>query len=143
MHQVPLSNTMSKSEMYVTEPAFENHSLGILGMVSVKVGIRGIGGHTVISTQAYVNKRYGQSPLYKRLRTPLTFKELEEVEKEVLLHLQSVHGYRKQHAKKEHFIIPNDGSAIMAFVRCALELYERFISRARSSSRSRSRSSRF
>lgn len=125
--------------MYATQPAFENHSLGIPGMVSVKVGIRSIDGHTVISTQAYVNKRYGQSPLYKRLRTPLTFKELEEVEKRVLLYLQTEYGYRKQHGKKEHFIIPRDSSAIMAFVHCALELYERFIPRGRSS---RSRSSR-
>ena len=119
------SNASSDSgaSYYVTYPGFENHYFQGTGKVSIKVGI--CGGKK--NGQKYVNGRYGQSRLhlykYKKL---IGIQRMEIIEAQVLSALVQL-GYRKQHGKKEHFIIPDEKNEHLKFVNHVSQLYERFI----------------
>ena len=105
---------------YVTEPGFENHSLALPGMITVKAGIFG-GKH---DGQAYVNRRYGQSKLHWCIYIKhISFEQMKVIEKWVVLDLVRIYGYNKQHGKREHFIIPCTRKDIQVFVRRVIDLY--------------------
>jgi hypothetical protein len=105
---------------YATEPGFENHSLALPGMITIKVGIFA-GKH---EGQAYVNRRYGHSKLHWCIYIEhISFEKMKVIEKCVLQDLVSIHGYKKQHGKREHFIIPYTRKDIQVFVRRVIDLY--------------------
>jgi hypothetical protein len=108
------------SSGYVAEPGFENHSLGLPGMITMKAGI--CAGEK--DGQAYVNRRYGQSKLHWYIyKEEISFEQMKLIEKQVLQDLVSIHGYKKQHGKREHFIIPYTRKDIQVFVRRVIDLY--------------------
>jgi hypothetical protein len=114
--------TRSGSSVYVTYPGYENHSLNMPGKKSIKVGI--CQGNP--DGQAYVNKRYGQSRLHSCMyKRRVDFDTMKMVERRVLSKLQAL-GYRRQHGKKEHFIIPNRATERKKFVDHVQALYNSY-----------------
>jgi hypothetical protein len=107
------------ASFYVTCPGFENHSLGLQGEESMKQGI--FKGKR--NGQKYVNGRYGLSKLHTCSYMPVPFETMKNIERRVLLELQFTHGYRRQHGKKEHFIIRATISERKKFVERVKELY--------------------
>lgn len=109
------------SSYYVTEPGFENHSLGLPGKLSIKVGIRS--NRVKCDGQRYVNGRYGPSRLHLFVNKSIDFETMGKVEKDVLRELQITHRYRRQHGKKEHFIIADNEVAKERFTKHVKSLY--------------------
>jgi len=108
------------SSIYATEPGFENHSLRLPGMITIKAGI--CAGEK--DGQTYVNGRYGQSKLHWYIyKEGISFEQMKVIEKWVLQDLVSIHGYKKQHGKREHIIIPGTRKDIQLFVRRLIDLY--------------------
>ena len=107
------------SSYYIAYPGFENHSLALPGKKTIKVGI--FTGKR--DGQRYVNGRYGQSTLHTCSYMPFSFETMKKIERRVLHELQATYGYRRQHGKKEHFIIRATISERKKFVERVKELY--------------------
>lgn len=109
------------SSVYVTIPGYENHSLNIPGKISIKVGI--YKGRK--APQIYVNGRYGKSQLHLSLyKKKINFERMKRIEKGVLSELKKK--YKRQHGKKEHFLIPAMYTYINNFTHDVESLYNSY-----------------
>jgi len=74
----------------------------------------------------YLRDRFKCSPalLYKRMN--IGFPRMKWIEKKVLRALVHDYGYKKQHGKKEHFMIPSDELSKKKFVQCVDYLYSKY-----------------
>jgi hypothetical protein len=113
--------------VYVTKPAIENHqiknTLECQGKMSIKVGIAK--GNP--DCKRFTTSRYGNSRVHLWEHHPhISFERLHVIERHVLSALVNQYGYKKQHGKKEHFMIPSKKLARKKFVEVVKHLYNKY-----------------
>ena len=111
------------SSFYMAINLSETDSLDRDGMVSAKAGVC-MGRQNL---QNYVNRRYMSGELLGGRYMPgVDFETIKDIERRVLSDLQNVYGYRRQHGKKEHFIIADNTEEKQKFAEIVQRLYSRY-----------------